>query len=73
MPEAASGLVIVGSGLAGWALAREVRKLDGRTHFFLATRDSGDHYVKLLTSPSWRRLPLPALPLLGIWRATPKA
>jgi rubredoxin-NAD+ reductase len=39
-------LVIVGSGLAGWTLAREFRKLDPARPVTLLTRDDGDFYAK---------------------------
>jgi rubredoxin-NAD+ reductase len=39
-------LVIVGSGLAGWTLARELRKLDPDRPVTLLTRDDGDFYAK---------------------------
>lgn len=46
----ASALVIIGSGLAAWSLAREFRKLDARMPVTLITRDSGDYYSKPMLS-----------------------
>jgi rubredoxin---NAD+ reductase len=39
-------IVIVGTGLAGWSVAREFRKLDSTTPVLLVTGDSGDFYAK---------------------------
>ncbi len=39
-------LVIVGSGLAGYGVARELRKLDRDRPITMVTRDSGDFYAK---------------------------
>ncbi len=39
-------IVIVGSGLAGWTVAREFRKLDSDTPVLLVTADGGDFYAK---------------------------
>jgi rubredoxin-NAD+ reductase len=39
-------VVIVGTGLAGWSVAREFRKLDTSTPVLLITSDSGDFYAK---------------------------
>ena len=43
-------LVIIGSGLAGYNLAREVRKLDTRRPLLLITADDGHSYSKPLLS-----------------------
>jgi len=43
---AATALVIVGAGLAGWTTAREFRKLDASTPIVLVTADGGDFYAK---------------------------
>jgi len=45
-----SALVIVGSGLAAWTLAREVRKLDAQRPLVLVTRDDGGFYSKPVLS-----------------------
>ncbi len=50
MIQPAHSLVIVGSGLAGWTLVREFRKLDAQTPVTLVTRDSGDFYSKPMLS-----------------------
>ena len=39
-------LVIVGSGLAGYTLAREFRKLDPASPMVIVTRDDGRAYSK---------------------------
>jgi rubredoxin-NAD+ reductase len=41
-----SGLVIVGSGLGGYTLARELRKLDRQTPITVITADGGEVYSK---------------------------
>ena len=41
-----AGIVIVGSGLAGYNLAREIRHLDGKVPITMVTADSGDSYSK---------------------------
>jgi len=43
-------LVIVGTGLAGWTLAREFRKLDPNTPIILVSRDEGAFYSKPMLS-----------------------
>lgn len=43
-------LVIIGSGLAGYTLAREFRKLDRETPITLVTREAGDFYSKPMLS-----------------------
>lgn len=40
------GVVIVGSGLAGYGLARELRKLDAEVGITVLTRDGGEQYAK---------------------------
>ena len=39
-------LVIVGTGLAGYTVARELRKLDGDTPLVIVSRDDGSFYSK---------------------------
>jgi len=39
-------IVIIGSGLAGYGVARELRKLDREARITLVTRDAGDFYAK---------------------------
>lgn len=39
-------IVIAGAGLAGWTVAREVRKRDAQTPLVLITADAGDFYAK---------------------------
>ena len=43
-------IVVLGSGLAGYTLVRELRKLDRDTPVTLITRDSGDYYSKPMLS-----------------------
>lgn len=43
-------LVILGSGLAGYTVAREVRKLDRERHIVLITQDDGAAYSKPMLS-----------------------
>ena len=52
---AAEPIVIIGSGLAGYNLAREVRKLDKRTPLVLLTADDGRFYSKPLLSTGFHR------------------
>jgi rubredoxin---NAD+ reductase len=39
-------IVIVGSGLAGYAVAREVRKIDKDVRLVMVTKERGDYYAK---------------------------
>ncbi|WP_181296366.1 NAD(P)/FAD-dependent oxidoreductase [Pseudomonas sp. Q2-TVG4-2] len=48
--EPAAPLVIIGTGLAGYNLAREFRKLDGETPLLLITADDGRSYSKPMLS-----------------------
>ncbi len=48
--SAAAPVVIVGSGLAGYAVAREFRKLDKDTPLLLLSRDHGGFYSKPMLS-----------------------
>lgn len=43
-------LIIVGSGLAGYTVAREFRKYDKATQIIMVTQDSGDFYSKPMLS-----------------------
>jgi rubredoxin-NAD+ reductase len=45
-----SPIVIVGSGLAGWTVVRELRKLDQALPVTMVTADSGDFYSKPMLS-----------------------
>ena len=42
----ADPVIILGSGLAGYTLARELRKLDTETPILIVTRDGGEFYSK---------------------------
>lgn len=44
------GIVVLGSGLAGYSVVRELRKLDRDIPVTLVTRDSGDYYSKPMLS-----------------------
>ncbi len=46
----AAPLVVVGSGLAGYAVAREFRKLDKETPLVVLSRDHGGYYSKPMLS-----------------------
>ena len=48
-------VVIVGSGLAGYNLAREFRKLDTQTPLLLITADDGRSYSKPMLSTGFSR------------------
>ncbi len=43
-------IVVLGSGLAGYTLVRELRKLNRETPITLVSRDSGDYYSKPMLS-----------------------
>ena len=43
-------LVIIGTGLAGYTLAREFRRRDQETELLLITRDDGGSYSKPMLS-----------------------
>jgi rubredoxin---NAD+ reductase len=43
-------VVMLGSGLAGYTLVRELRKLDHDAEITLVSRDSGDYYSKPMLS-----------------------
>ena len=57
---AASPVVIVGAGLAGWTTAREFRKLDTTTPLVLVTADGGDFYAKPSLSNAFAQRRSPA-------------
>ncbi len=52
-------IVIVGSGLAGYTVAREVRKLDALRPIVVVTRDSGDFYSKPMLSNALAQKKMP--------------
>ena len=43
-------IVIIGAGMAGFTLARELRKLDKETPLIILTADSGGYYAKPVLS-----------------------
>ena len=45
-------LVIIGSGLAAYSVARDWRRLDGETPLVIITAEDGDFYSKPLLSTS---------------------
>ena len=53
--QATASLVIVGSGLAGYALARELRKRDTSLDITIITRDGGEVYSKPMLSNAFAR------------------
>src|SRR3990167_5156539 len=54
MPEQAP-IIIVGTGLAGYSLAREFRKLDQDTPLLLITEDDGHDYSKPMLSTAFTK------------------
>lgn len=50
-----SPVVIIGTGLAGYNLAREFRKLDGQTPLLLITADDGRSYSKPMLSTGFAK------------------
>jgi rubredoxin-NAD+ reductase len=50
-----SPVVIIGTGLAGYNLAREFRKLDGDTPLLLITADDGRSYSKPMLSTGFAK------------------
>jgi rubredoxin-NAD+ reductase len=46
-------IVIIGTGLAGYSVAREFRKLDKDTPLFIITADSGGYYSKPMLSNAY--------------------
>ncbi len=52
-------LIIVGTGLAGYTLAREWRKLDTATPLIMLTRDDGRYYSKPMLSSAYTSKKLP--------------
>jgi rubredoxin-NAD+ reductase len=45
-PHADGPVLIIGSGLAGWTVAKEFRKLDATTPLLMLTAEMGDFYAK---------------------------
>ncbi len=43
-------IIIIGTGIAGYSLAREFRKLDSETPLLMITADAGDNYPKPMLS-----------------------
>jgi rubredoxin-NAD+ reductase len=46
-------IVIVGTGLGGYSLARELRKLDAETPVLILTADDGRYYSKPILSNAY--------------------
>lgn len=57
---AASPVIILGSGLAGWTVAREFRKLDATTPLLMVTANNGDFYAKPSLSNAYAQKRNPA-------------
>src|SRR5690606_39791551 len=55
MSEQQAPVVIVGTGLAGYSLAREFRKLDQTTPLVLITADDGHSYSKPMLSTGFTK------------------
>lgn len=55
MLELKKPVVIIGTGLAGYNLAREWRKLDGETPLVMISRDSGRSYSKPMLSTGFQK------------------
>jgi len=51
--QSSSAIVIIGSGLAGYTLVREIRKLDKTTPITLITREPGYFYSKPMLSTAF--------------------
>ena len=49
-PQSQSAIVIIGSGLAGYTVIREIRKLDKAVPITLVTREHGYFYSKPMLS-----------------------
>lgn len=54
-----AGIVIVGSGMAGYSLLREIRKIDAQMPLTLICSDSGDFYSKPMLSNALATLKTP--------------
>lgn len=54
------GIVILGSGLGGYSLAREFRKLDRKTPVTVVTADGGEAYSKPMLSNAFAQGKTPA-------------
>jgi rubredoxin---NAD+ reductase len=59
-------IVMLGSGLAGYTLVRELRKLDRDIPITLVTRDSGDYYSKPTLSNAFAQRKQPASLVLTV-------
>jgi rubredoxin-NAD+ reductase len=55
-----TGILILGTGLAGYTVAREFRKLDSQTPLTLVTRDAGSFYSKPVLSNALAQKKSPA-------------
>ncbi len=53
-------IVVLGSGLAGYTLVRELRKLDRDVAIILVSRDNGDYYSKPMLSNAFAQAKDPA-------------
>jgi len=59
VPEQSDPVIILGSGLAGYTVARELRKLDSDTPILIVTRDGGEFYSKPALSNAFQTGRLP--------------
>ncbi|GAB4214867.1 MAG: rubredoxin-NAD(+) reductase AlkT [Rhodoferax sp.] len=53
-------ILILGSGLAGWSVARELRARDAQTPITVVSADNGDFYAKPALSNAWAQRRGPA-------------
>ena len=54
-PTADAPIIIIGTGLAGYGLAREIRKIDNTTPLCLITQDAGESYSKPMLSTGFTK------------------
>jgi len=59
VPEQSDPVIILGSGLAGYTVARELRKLESDTPILIVTRDGGEFYSKPALSNAFQTGRLP--------------
>jgi rubredoxin-NAD+ reductase len=52
-PQSSSAIIIIGSGLAGYTLVREIRKIDKVIPITLITREPGYFYSKPMLSTAF--------------------
>ena len=55
MSDANSPIIVVGTGMAGYSLVRELRQLNSSVPVLMLTSDDGDSYAKPLLSTGFGR------------------